>query len=152
MGMSTSMISAKSIHHKWFLVDASEKIVGRLASQIASILRGKNQSYFVSHLDVGSYVIVIHADKLAFTGKKEDHKQYWSYTGFPGGERSITPRKVRTESAEKILFSAVKGMLPKGPLGRQMLSKLKVYSGSEHPHSAQQPESLNLIATRRSIL
>ena len=140
--MKSPTISEKSISRKWFTIDATDKIVGRLASQVAAILRGKHKVTFTPNLDHGDFVVVLNAEKAKFTGKKEGAKQYWHYTGYPGGERSTTPEEQRANHPDRIVFSAIQGMLPKGPLGRQMLSKLKVYVGSEHPHAAQQPQEL----------
>ncbi len=140
--MKTTSISEKDITREWFIVDATDAVVGRLATKVASILRGKHKAIFTPHLDTGDFVVVVNADKAKFTGKKEQDKLYWHYTGFPGGARAITPTAQRDRHPERMMLSAVKGMLPKGPLGRQMLAKLKVYSGSEHPHAAQQPKKV----------
>lgn len=142
--MRTPSVSSKAVSRKWYLFDATDATVGRVASQIASILRGKNKANFCRHMDLGDYVVVINAEKVRLSGKKETDKLYWHYTGFPGGERSISPAKQRERFPERILFAAIKGMLPKGPLGRQMVKKLKVYNGEAHPHLAQQPEKLEL--------
>lgn len=142
--MKTPSISEKSITRKWFVVDATDAVVGRLATRIASILRGKHKPTFVPHLDQGDFVVVLNAEKARFTGKKESDKKYWRYTGFPGGARSRTPESQRAVAPERIMYAAIKGMVPKGPLGRQMLTKLKVYVGSEHPHAAQQPQILKV--------
>lgn len=142
--MKTPSISEKSITRKWFMVDATDAVVGRMASQIASVLRGKHKPTFTPHLDQGDFVIVLNAEKVKFTGKKEIGKKYWHYTGFPGGARATTPEEQRAGAPERIVYAAVKGMLPKGPLGRQMLSKLKVYVGSDHPHAAQQPQEMKV--------
>lgn len=142
--MKTSNLKKKEIVREWFIIDANNAIVGRLASRIASILRGKHKPLFTPHLDTGDFVVVINAEKLRFTGKKEEEKRYWHYTGFPGGERSITPMEQRKKNPERILFSAVSGMVSKGPLGRSILKKLKIYSGDKHPHVAQQPKITNL--------
>lgn len=142
--MKTPSISEKSITRKWFVVDATDAVVGRLATRIASILRGKHKPTFVPHLDQGDFVVVLNAEKARFTGKKESDKKYWRYTGFPGGARSRTPEAQRESAPERIMYAAIKGMVPKGPLGRQMLTKLKVYVGSEHPHAAQQPQILKV--------
>jgi large subunit ribosomal protein L13 len=128
----------------WFVVDAENRVVGRLATRIASVLRGKHKPHYTPHTDTGDYVVVVNADKVRFTGKKEDDKEYFSYTGYPGGSRVTTPRQLRLKKPTEILTEAVRGMLPKGPLGRQMLKKLKVYAGPTHPHEAQQPEALPL--------
>lgn len=128
----------------WFVVDAENQVVGRVAARIAAILRGKHKPSFTPHVDTGDYVIVINADKARFTGSKERTKQYFRHTGYPGGARVTTPREVRPRKPEFIIENAVKGMLPRGPLGRQMYRKLKVYAGTAHPHEAQQPKELTL--------
>ena len=143
---SFKTFSAKpgDINREWHLVDAEHQIVGRLASKIATILRGKHKPGYTPHMDTGDHVIVINADKVRFSGKKEDEKEYFRHTGYPGGGRVRTPKEVRIRKPDFIVRNAVKGMLPKGPLGRQMLSKLKVYAGSSHPHEAQNPKDLAL--------
>ena len=128
-----------TITREWLLVDAENMVAGRLASKIASLLRGKHKPGFTPHMDTGDYVVVINADKVRFTGNKELEKQYFRHTGYPGGVKLRTPREVREKKPTFIVENAVKGMLPKGPLGRQMIKKLKVYAGSEHPHEAQNP-------------
>lgn len=142
--MKTPNLSLKQISRNWYLVDATDATVGRMASQIASILRGKTNPFFTPHLDTGDFVVVVNAEKVKLSGKKESDKVYWHYTGFPGGERATTAAEQRSKNAERLLTIAVKGMLPKGPLGRQMLKKLKVYVGTEHPHAAQQPKSITI--------
>lgn len=132
------------VERAWLVVDAENAIVGRLASRVAAILRGKHKPGFTPHVDTGDHVIVINADKVRFTGKKEADKEYFRHTGYPGGVKVTTPRSVRVKKPTFVVENAVKGMLPKGPLGRQMLKKLKVYAGSEHPHEAQQPQPLAL--------
>ncbi len=130
------------ITREWHVVDAENQIVGRLASQIAIILRGKHKPGFTPHMDTGDHVIIINADKVRFSGNKEEDKQYFRHTGYPGGAKFRTPKEVRVKKPEFIVRNAIKGMLPKGPLGRQMLTKLKVYTGAEHPHEAQNPKVL----------
>lgn len=142
--MKTPSLSHKAISRSWYLVDATDATVGRVASQIASILRGKNNPFFTPHLDTGDFVVVVNAEKVRLSGKKESDKVYWRYTGFPGGERATVAAEHRTKHPERILTFAIKGMLPKGALGRQMFKKLKVYAGSEHPHAAQQPKSITI--------
>lgn len=132
------------VERSWFVVDATDQVVGRLASQIATILRGKHKPSFTPHVDTGDFVIVVNAEKVRFTGNKETQKQYFSYSGYPGGERQRTPEEMRKRKPVFILQNAVKGMLPKGVLGREMLTKLKVYEGPEHPHNAQQPKELTI--------
>lgn len=139
----TVSANANTIVREWYVVDAENQVVGRLASQIASILRGKHKPSYTPHVDCGDYVVVINADKVRFTGNKELAKEYDRYSGYPGGRRTRTAAEVRQRHPERIVETAVKGMMPKGPLGRQMLKKLKVYAGSEHPHEAQQPQELS---------
>lgn len=128
----------------WFVVDAQNKVLGRLASQIAIRLRGKHKPEYTPHVDTGDYVVVINAAKLRVTGRKTDDKMYYRHTGFPGGIRETSFSKLQATRPERILQKAVKGMLPKGPLGYAMLRKLKVYGGGTHPHSAQQPKTLEI--------
>ncbi len=132
------------VERKWYVVDAENQVVGRLASQIAHILRGKHRPNFTPHVDTGDFVIVINAEKARFTGAKEEAKRYTSYSGYPGGQRQQSPKELRARKPEFIVENAIKGMLPKGALGRVMFKKLKVYAGSDHPHEAQQPETLTL--------
>jgi len=140
----TRSVRAQDVARTWYVIDADHQVVGRLASQIACILRGKHKPQFTPHVDTGDYVIVVNAARVAFTGNKEDAKRYYRYSGYPGGLRSRTVREMRRRRPEHLLRHAVKGMLPKGPLGRQMLKKLKLYSGSDHPHKAQKPQILTL--------
>jgi large subunit ribosomal protein L13 len=141
--MKTPSVSQKAITREWFVVDATDAVLGRLSSRVASILRGKNKAIFTTHLDTGDFVVVLNADKVKLSGKKETDKLYWRYTGYPGGERAVTVDEQRVKHPERIVAHAIKGMLPKGPLGRKMYKKLKVYSGSEHPHVAQQPKTIS---------
>lgn len=143
---SFKTVSARpaTVERDWYVIDAENQIVGRLASQVAAILRGKHKPQFTPHVDTGDYVIVVNADKVRFSGKKETEKEYFSYSGYPGGAKVRTPAEMRTRKPTFLVEQAVKGMLPKGPLGRQMIKKLKVYAGSEHPHEAQQPKELTL--------
>ncbi|MCY4000174.1 MAG: 50S ribosomal protein L13 [Bacteroidetes bacterium] len=131
------------VQRKWFVIDAQQAVVGRLASRVATILRGKHKPTYTPHVDTGDYVIIINADQVRFTGSKEDDKLYYSYSGYPGGLKTRSARVMRSKKPEFLVRHAVKGMLPKGPLGRQMLTKLKVYAGPEHPHTAQAPEDLS---------
>jgi large subunit ribosomal protein L13 len=128
------------IERKWYLIDAEGKVLGRLASEVAAILRGKNKPIYTPHVDTGDYVIIINADKVKLTGNKLDKKYYRYHTGYPGGLKSVTYRNMLEKKPEKVIELAVKGMLPKNSLGRQMLKKLKVYRGTEHKHEAQKPE------------
>ncbi len=132
------------IDRAWFVIDAENQVVGRLASKVAHILRGKHKPAFTPHLDTGDFVIVVNADKVRFTGLKENDKQYFSHSGYPGGESMRSPRDMRKRSPTFIVENAIRGMLPKGPLGRQMFRKLKVYAGAEHPHQAQNPQELTV--------
>lgn len=133
-----------AIERSWWVVDAQGMTLGRLASKIAPILRGKNKPYFAPNLDTGDYVIILNADKIHVTGNRMDQKKYYRYSGFPGGLYNMTLREMMNKFPTRAVKFAVKGMLPKGPLGRDMLGKLKVYAGSEHPHEAQQPQVLEL--------
>ncbi|MFQ5519663.1 MAG: 50S ribosomal protein L13 [Mariprofundus sp.] len=142
--MSTWTVRPGDIERKWFVVDATDLVLGRLATQVATVLRGKHRPEYTPHADCGDHVIVINADKIRVTGKKESDKVYHHHTGHPGGLKSITLEKQREKHPERIIEAAVKGMMPKGPLGRSMLKKLKVYAGGEHPHTAQQPEAMTL--------
>jgi large subunit ribosomal protein L13 len=134
------------VERKWYVVDAEDVVLGRLATRVASILRGKHRPIFTPHVDTGEHVIVINAEKVKLTGRKLDQKIYHRHTGYPGGIRSITAGKLLESShSDRVVKSAVKGMLPKNSLGRQMFRKLKVYSGPDHPHEAQKPEELRIV-------
>jgi len=136
--------SAQEIDRQWFVVDAGDKVLGRLATEIARILRGKHKPVYTPHLDMGDHVIVINAEKVRVTGKKTEQKVYYRHTGYPGGIRSTPFSRLIQEHPDRVLKKAVWGMLPHNALGRKMLKKLKVYSGSEHRHAAQQPQTLDL--------
>ena len=140
--MKTFMASPATIDRKWYVVDATDMTLGRLASEVAKVLRGKNKPIFTPHIDTGDYVIVINAEKIAVTGKKLDQKIYYHHSDYVGGMKETTLREKLAKKPESVIELAVKGMLPKGPLGRQMLTKLHVYAGPEHKHEAQKPESL----------
>lgn len=142
--MNTWTVRPGDIERKWYIVDARDLVLGRLATQIATVLRGKHRPQYTPHADCGDHIIVINAEKIRVTGKKESAKVYHHHTGFVGGLKSITLEKQREKHPERIIEAAVKGMMPKGPLGRSMLKKLKVYAGGEHPHTAQQPETMKL--------
>ncbi len=129
---------------KWWLVDANDKTVGRLASRVASILRGKHKPSYTPSMDTGDFVVVVNAGKARFTGKKETDKVFFTHTMYPGGEKLTPMQKIRERHPEDIVLNAVRRMLPRNALGRQMLTKLKVYAGKEHPHAAQKPEALSL--------
>jgi large subunit ribosomal protein L13 len=142
---ATKSTKAEDVERRWFVVDAEDIVLGRLATRVATILRGKHRPIFTPHVDTGEYVIVVNAEKVKLTGKKLEQKIYHRYTGYPGGIRSITADKLLASAhADRVVQSAVRGMLPKNTLGRQMLSKLKVYAGPEHPHAAQKPEELTI--------
>ena len=138
--MKTFMPS--TVERKWYVVDATGYTMGRLATEIASTLRGKKKPIFTPHADCGDYVIVINADRVKFAGKKMDQKIYYNHSDYVGGMRETTLREMMAKKPERVLELAVKGMLPKGPLGRSMMTKLHVYAGAEHPHAAQKPEML----------
>ena len=140
--MKTFMASPAVINRKWYVVDASGKTLGRMASEIAKILRGKNKPIFTPHMDTGDYVIVVNADKVAVTGKKLEQKIYYRHSGYVGGMKETKLKEKLAKKPEQVIELAVKGMLPKGPLGRQMYKKLFVYAGPEHNHAAQKPEVL----------
>lgn len=142
--MKTYFATNETIEHKWYVVDASNKVLGRLATQIAKYLRGKHKPEFTPHADAGDYIVVINADQIKVTGNKAEDKVYYSHSGYPGGLKETTFDKLQAKDPTRIIEFAVKGMLPKNPLGRAMLRKLKVYAGAEHPHTAQQPEMINL--------
>lgn len=138
--MKSYIAKPQEVEHKWYVIDADGKTLGKLASETASILRGKKKPTYTPHVDCGDYVIVINAEKVHVTGKKESKKIYKSYSGFPGGLKEITLGEMRAKKPEEIIRHAVKGMMPKGKLGRQMYKKLKVYAGPGHPHAAQNPQ------------
>ena len=142
--MSTYMANPQDVERTWYVVDAEDMVLGRLASQIATILRGKNKPTFTPHVDCGDYVIVINADKIRLTGRKLDQKVYRYHTGYPGGLKEIPYRKLMEKKSAFALKEAVRRMLPKGPLGYKELKKLHVYAGAEHPHTAQKPVELKL--------
>ena len=140
----TKSIKPSEVEREWHVVDANQQVVGRLASRIAHVLRGKHKPTFTPHVDTGDFVIVVNADKVRFTGKKETDKEYFQYTGYPGGGNTRSPESIRERQPEYLIEHAVKGMLPNGPLGRKMIKKLKIYAGPEHPHAAQQPKELEI--------
>lgn len=142
--MKTFSAKAKEITRKWYVVDAADKVLGRLSTEVARRLRGKHKAEYTPHADVGDYIIIINAEKIRVTGKKAADKMYHHNTGYPGGLKSINFEKLIDRHPEKVLELAIKGMLPRNPLGRDMYRKLKVYAGSEHEHHAQQPEVLNI--------
>ena len=140
--MQTYMANPDKIERKWYVVDAEGCTLGRLASGVASVLRGKNKPQFTPHVDTGDYVIIVNADKIKVTGKKMDQKIYYHHSDYVGGMKETTLKEMMAKKPEKVLELAVKGMLPKGPLGRSMIKKLHVYAGPEHNHAAQKPEVL----------
>ena len=141
--MKTPTPKPADIQRDWYVVDAQDQVLGRMATKIAHVLRGKNRPYFVTHADTGDFVVVLNADKVRLTGKKESSKTYWRHSGYVGSIKGITAEAQREKHPERIVHAAVRGMLPKGPLGRRQLKKLKIYNGTEHPHGAQQPKPLN---------
>ena len=142
--MKSFMASPATIERKWYVVDAAGMTLGRLASEVAKVLRGKNKPTFTPHIDTGDYVIVINADKIKVTGKKLDQKIYYNHSDYVGGMKETTLKEMLAKKPEYVIDHAVKGMLPKGPLGRQMFTKLHVYAGAEHGHEAQKPEVLEI--------
>lgn len=142
--MKTYHASSDTVRRQWFVVDAANMVLGRLATQIAHILRGKHKPEFTPHADTGDYIVVINVEKIRVTGNKGSDKEYHTHTGTAGGLKTTTFDKLQAKNPGRILELAVKGMLPKNPLGRQMFRKLKVYTGNEHPHSAQQPEAFTI--------
>lgn len=142
--MKTYAVKAGEIDRRWYVVDANGKTLGRLATRVASILRGKHKPVFSPHMDTGDYVIIINADKIHVTGKKRGVKEYYRYSGYLGGLKSVVLSEQLEKHPERVLVHAIRGMLPKTRLGRAMLKKLKVYGGPQHPHAAQKPETLEL--------
>lgn len=142
--MKTYSAKEADIKRDWHLVDAEGQVLGRLASEIARRLRGKHKAIYTPHVDTGDFVVVVNAEKVSLTGKKLTDKTYYHHTGYPGGIKSVTAGKMLKEKPERLLYIAVKGMLPKNSLGRKMLKKLKIYKGGKHPHSAQDPRALEL--------
>lgn len=143
--MNTYFANDQNIEQKWYVVDVSGKVLGRVASQIAKVLRGKNKPEFTPHADAGDHVIVLNAAQIKVTGNKEADKRYHTHSGFPGGIKEVTFDKLMQKDPTRALQIAVKGMMPKNPLGRAMLRKLKIYAGSEHPHAAQQPVEIDIL-------
>ena len=140
--MKTFMASPATIERKWYVVDATGYTLGRLASEVAKVIRGKNKPIYTPHMDCGDYVIVVNADKISITGKKLDQKIYYNHSEYVGGMKETTLREMMAKKPERVIELAVKGMLPKGPLGRSMITKLHVFAGAEHDHAAQKPEVL----------
>jgi len=144
--MQTHQVTPDQIERRWYLVDAEGQTLGRLASRIAQILRGKHKPIYTPYLDTGDHVLVVNAEKVRLTGKKIDQKRYYRHTGYPGGLKETPIRRLLETHPERVIEFAVRGMMPKGKLGRAMTRKLRVYAGSEHPHAAQQPVSIDLNA------
>jgi large subunit ribosomal protein L13 len=142
--MKTYSAKPETVKRDWYVVDATDKVLGRLATEVARRLRGKHTAEFTPHVDTGDYIVVINAGKSAVTRGKEDKKFYHSYSGYQGGLKTISFKDLRARKPERIIETAVRGMLPKGPLGRSLIRKLKVYAGAEHQHSAQQPKVLEI--------
>ena len=142
--MKTFVAKENEIEKKWYIVDGEDKVLGRLATQVATRLRGKHKPIFTPHADTGDFIVVINAEKIILTGTKLDNKYYYSYSGYIGGMKKITARKLQEKKPEEMLRQAVKRMLPKNSLGRRQLKKLKIYMGPDHPHQAQQPEKLEI--------
>ncbi len=142
--MKTFSAKPETVKRDWYVVDAEGKTLGRLATEIASRLRGKHKPEYTPHVDTGDYIVVVNAAKVHVTGRKASSKMYYRHTGFPGGLREVSFEKLVAYKPEMIIEKAVKGMLPKGPLGREMYRKMKVYAGTEHPHAAQQPQKLDV--------
>ena len=142
--MKTLSAKPAEVQHDWFVVDATGKTLGRLATEIARRLRGKHKTSFTPHVDTGDYLVIINAEKLVVTGKKSEDKQYYRHSGHPGALKETNFTKLIAHKPEEVLQRAVKGMLPKGPLGYAMIKKMKVYAGGEHPHAAQQPQVLDI--------
>ncbi|MFO7524763.1 MAG: 50S ribosomal protein L13 [Ignavibacteriaceae bacterium] len=141
----TKFIRTEDADKKWYLVDAKDQILGRLASQVASIIRGKNKAIFTPNMDTGDFVVVVNADKIKVTGKRETLKQYIRHTGYPGGQKITNIQDMLVKKPEFIVENAVRGMLPKNRLGKKLIKKLKVYAGEDHPHTAQKPETISFM-------
>ena len=142
--METTSIRAEEITHDWYIIDAENQILGRLASRVAQILRGKNKPQFTPHMDMGDFVVIINANKVKVTGNKESNKSYFRHSGFPGGSKMISLKRVRQQQPQKIIANAVKGMLPHNRLGAKLIKHLKIYTTEVHPHIAQQPKVITL--------
>jgi len=142
--MKTFSAKPEEVRRDWYVVDATDKVLGRLAAEVSRRLRGKHKPEFTPHVDTGDYIVVVNASKLRVTGRKAERKVYYRHTGFPGGLKETNFAKLHASHPERVLKTAVKGMLPKGPLGYAMLRKLKIYAGATHPHSAQQPKNLEI--------
>lgn len=144
--MKTYAVKASEIEREWYVVDAADQVLGRLATEVARVLRGKHKPIYSPHLDTGDYVVVVNAERVRLTGRKADQKEYFRHSGYMGGEKLIPFRRMQARHPERVIELAVKGMLPKNTLGRSMLKKLKVYAGPEHPHGPQAPQPFDIVA------
>ena len=142
--MKTDSIKSSEIIRNWYVVDAKNHILGRLASEVAQILRGKNKVNYTPHMNMSDFIIIINAEKVILTGNKENSKEYWRHTGYPGGQKTVSYKKMLESNPDRVISNAVKGMLPHNKLGRKLLKHLKVYQGNNHPHSAQSPQKLEI--------
>ena len=146
--MASGTVSAADIRHEWIVVDATDQVLGRLATRVAQILSGKHRASYIPYLDTGDFVVVTNAEKIRTTGTKQDVKVYRRHTGYPGGLKTVAMREMQAKYPERVIEAAVRGMLPKTKLGRKQIKKLKVYRGAKHPHEAQQPRPLKVVAAR----
>jgi len=144
------MVSEKDVRHAWYVVDATDQVLGRLATRVAKVLSGKHRATWVPYLDTGDFVVVTNAEKVRLTGNKADDKVYHRHTGYPGGLKSVVAKDLKAKYPERLIEEAIRGMLPKTKLGRKQFKKLKVYKGGSHPHEAQQPKTLSVSARRAS--
>ena len=142
--MKTDSIKSSEIIRNWYVVDAKNHILGRLASEVAQILRGKNKVNYTPHMNMSDFIVIINAEKVILTGNKENSKEYWRHTGYPGGQKTVSYKKMLESNPDRVISNAVKGMLPHNKLGRKLLKHLKVYQGNSHPHSAQSPQKLEI--------
>lgn len=142
--MSTYMAKPANVERNWYVIDATDLVVGRLATQVAMMLRGKHKPTYTPHVDTGDYIIVVNTDKMVFTGKKLDQKIFYHHTGYPGGLKEATARRMMQTKSDEVLYHAVRGMLPKGPLGNKMIKKLHIYTGAEHEQAAQKPVAFEI--------
>lgn len=150
MSSGTPMVSEKDVRHAWYVVDATDQVLGRLATRVAKVLSGKHRATWVPYLDTGDFVVVTNAEKVRLTGNKADDKVYHRHTGYPGGLKSVVAKDLKAKYPERLIEEAIRGMLPKTKLGRKQFKKLKVYKGGSHPHEAQQPKTLSVSARRAS--
>ncbi|MCA1581609.1 MAG: 50S ribosomal protein L13 [Acidobacteria bacterium] len=150
MSSGTPMVSEKDVRHAWYVVDATDQVLGRLATRVAKVLSGKHRANWVPYLDTGDFVVVTNAEKVRLTGKKTDDKIYHRHTGYPGGLKSISVKDLQVKYPERVIEAAIRGMLPHTKLGRKQFKKLKVYKGGSHPHEAQQPKTLQVSPARKA--